>query len=333
MLEQFRNAETRLGTDLDRIVGVNADNVLDLGYHLVRIRRRQIDLVQNRENLEALVNCRNTIGDTLRLDTLRRIDDQQRPFAGGQRPGYFVRKIDVPWRIDEVELVDFAGVAPVAQRYALGLDRNPALALQVHGIQHLFLHLPIAQAAAVVNEAVGQRRFAVVDMGDNGKISNVLHGVVRPAWLPGQSDAAAKYTDFGRLGLCDIGDRRRSRQEFEYRAAIQRVLADDPVVRLKNGHTNVEFPLPCFVGIDIAYFQAGSPRNQWQQFFQHHFTEMTASTRVEMQGRHSATCGATTGVNSLRQRRRPSRARTAVRPTSNPPSADEAAPPSSNPSP
>ena len=64
---------------------------------------------------------------------------------------------------------------PVFERRRLSFDGDAALTLQIHGIEHLRLHLAIGEAAAQLDEAVGQRRFSVVDVSDNGKIPNLLH--------------------------------------------------------------------------------------------------------------------------------------------------------------
>jgi len=48
-------------------------------------------------------------------------------------------------------------------------------ALEVHRVQHLRLHLSIGQAAAALDQAICQRRLAVVDVRDDGKIADMLH--------------------------------------------------------------------------------------------------------------------------------------------------------------
>jgi hypothetical protein len=39
----------------------------------------------------------------------------------------------------------------------------------------LLAHLTIRQAAAALNQTISERGFAVIDVRDDGKISNVLH--------------------------------------------------------------------------------------------------------------------------------------------------------------
>ena len=55
----------------------------------------------------------------------------------------------------------------------MGLDGDPALALQVHGIQDLGFHFTLGQAAAHLDEAIGQRRLAMVNVGDDGKVTDM----------------------------------------------------------------------------------------------------------------------------------------------------------------
>ena len=81
--------------------------------------------------------------------------------------------------VDEVQLVDLAVLRLVVQRDAVGLDGNTAFALQVHGVQYLGFHFASRQATAHLDETVGQRRLAMVDVGDDGEIADmtqITHG-------------------------------------------------------------------------------------------------------------------------------------------------------------
>ena len=79
--------------------------------------------------------------------------------------------------VDQVEVVDLAVARLVTQGCSLRLDGDAALALDIHRIKDLRLHLAVRKAAAEVDDAIGQRRFAVVDMGNDGKITDVIHAV------------------------------------------------------------------------------------------------------------------------------------------------------------
>ena len=109
-------------------------------------------------------------------------------------------------RVDHVQLVGLAVAGLVAQRHALRLDRDAALALQVHGVEHLLLHLAGFQAAAQLDEAVGQRGLAVIDVRDDGKVTDQLHqgagGLGRRRIIAGRSSCRSGFSPTGvRLGL------------------------------------------------------------------------------------------------------------------------------------
>jgi hypothetical protein len=170
------HAKPGLGRAKDGIGGVDADHVLDLGARVVRIGGRQVDLVQHRHDLDAEFDGRVAVGHRLRLDALRGIDHQQRAFAGRQRAADFVGKVDVARSVDQVQVVGLAVAGDIAQGRRLRLDGDAALALDVHRIEHLGFHFAIGQSAATMDDAIGQGRFAVVDVGDDGKIADVIHG-------------------------------------------------------------------------------------------------------------------------------------------------------------
>ena len=73
----------------------------------------------------------------------------------------------MPGRINEVEFVDLAVLSLVLEACGLGLDRNAALALEIHAVEHLLAHFTVAQSAAPLNQAIGKSRFSVIDMRDD----------------------------------------------------------------------------------------------------------------------------------------------------------------------
>ena len=75
--------------------------------------------------------------------------------------------------VDEVQFVGFAISSLVAQMNALRLDGNTPLALEVHGVEHLGRHLSITAAPAKLDEAISNGGFTVVNVGDDGEITNV----------------------------------------------------------------------------------------------------------------------------------------------------------------
>ena len=74
-----------LGADQQCIVGVDADDVLDLVLDPFRVGGRQIDLVDHRNHFQPLLDRGVAVGHRLGFHTLGSIDHQQRTFAGCQR--------------------------------------------------------------------------------------------------------------------------------------------------------------------------------------------------------------------------------------------------------
>ena len=174
-LQKLRHPLAGLGAHPRRIGGLDADDLLDFAGHTVGIGRGQVDLVDDRQHLQALFGGGVAVGDTLRLDTLGRIHHQQCPVAGGQRARHLVGEIHVPRRVDHVQLIALAVTRAVVERDALRLDRDPAFALQLHRVEHLRLHFAVGEAAAQLDEPVSEGRFAVVNVRDDGKVTYVPH--------------------------------------------------------------------------------------------------------------------------------------------------------------
>ena len=129
----------------------------------------------------AVVDRLIDVGECLRLDALAGIDNQQRALACGERAVDLVGEVDVAGRVDQIEDVILAVIGVVVQAHGLRLDGNAALALDVHRIEHLFHHLALLQPAGRLDQPVGKRGFAVVDMRDDGEIANVFDGAGRHA--------------------------------------------------------------------------------------------------------------------------------------------------------
>lgn len=61
-----------------------------------------VDFVDDRDDFQFVVHGRIGVGDGLGFDALEGIDQEQGPFAAGQRSGDFVLEVDVAGGVDEV---------------------------------------------------------------------------------------------------------------------------------------------------------------------------------------------------------------------------------------
>src|SRR6056297_271066 len=113
------------------------------------------------------------------------------------------------WRVDEVELIDLSVRRRVVQRHALRLDRDAALTLDIHGIEYLLGHLPIGQAAAYLDETIGQRRLAMVDVSDDREVPDMRAIGHRGIWdrVSGPDLASGAFIKQGRHRLEPVAAR------------------------------------------------------------------------------------------------------------------------------
>ena len=172
--EDLGDVEAGLRADRNGIIGGQADGLLDHRLGALDVRAGQVDLVDDGNDLKPAGDGEIRIRQRLRLHALRCVDHQQRAFAGSQRARNFVAEVHVAGRVDQVELIGLAVLRLVHHAHGVGLDGDAALALQVHGVQHLRLHLARGERAGQLQQPVGERGLAVVDMRDDREIADVV---------------------------------------------------------------------------------------------------------------------------------------------------------------
>ena len=114
------------------------------------------------------------IGERLRLDSLAGVDDEKRALAGVQRTRHLIGEIDVAGRVHQIEDIGLSVLGLVVETHRLRLDGDAALALDVHRVEHLLDHVALGDRAGLLDQPVGERRFAVIDVGDDGEIADIV---------------------------------------------------------------------------------------------------------------------------------------------------------------
>ena len=174
-LENIVDAHAGLGRAFHRVGGINADDVLDFFLGGVGIGACQVHLVENRHDFNTQIDSRIAVGHRLCFHALSGVDHQKSSFAGRQRAAHLIGEVDVPRSVDQIEFVNLTVLGLVLKTGRLSLNRDAAFALEIHAVEHLFAHLSIAQTTATLNQTVSQRRLAMVDMGNDGKITDIVH--------------------------------------------------------------------------------------------------------------------------------------------------------------
>ena len=184
-VEDVLDALAGLRRDAQHAIGIVSDQVGDLRRGAVRVGLREVDLVHDRDDLEVVLDRQVGVRERLGLDPLRRVDDEQRAFAGLQRARHLVREVHVPGRVDQVQLV-----ALPEHAHCLRLDRDPALALELHRVEQLLLHVPVRDRVCDLEDAIGERRLAMVDVRDDREVADLclVHASLRPAEAVSQGE-------------------------------------------------------------------------------------------------------------------------------------------------
>ena len=98
------------------------------------------------------------------------VDQHQGAVGHPQHPFDLAAEVGVAGRVDDVDLH-----AAIGDRDVLGQNGDPPLSLQVVGIEDLLAdQLRIAEASALAKHAIDERRLAVVDVGDDRDVADVL---------------------------------------------------------------------------------------------------------------------------------------------------------------
>ena len=175
-LEDVLDADAGLGAGEEGLLGGDGEDFLELFLDRGDVGVRQIDLVDDRDDGEALLHREVDIGHGLGLDALGGIDDEEGAFAGGERAGDLVGEIDVAGGVEEVERVLDAVLGPVEHGDGVGLDGDAALALEVHRVEELVLGFALRDGAGELQQAVRERGLPVIDVGDDTEIPGKCDG-------------------------------------------------------------------------------------------------------------------------------------------------------------
>ena len=151
--ECFLDANAIFSASHDGVGGIEADHLFNLFANALRLGRRQINLIDHRNNFEIVVDGQIRIRQRLRLNALRGIDNEQCAFASLQAARDFVGEIDVAGRVNQVQLIHVAVVSLIVEADGVGFDGDAALPLEVHAVEHLGHHFALRQRAPCIPAA------------------------------------------------------------------------------------------------------------------------------------------------------------------------------------
>ncbi len=182
-VEQLGDSLAGLRRDTQDVFCRDAEHLLDLTRDPIGLGRREVDLVERGHDGEVVLDGEIAVRQRLGLDPLARVDEQDHPLTGGQTARDLVAEVDVAGGVDQVDDV----VVP-QDPHVLGLDRDPALPLDVHRVEVLGPHVAHLDGPGQLEEPVGQRRLPVVDVGDDRDAAELFQGGHRRILADGRGD-------------------------------------------------------------------------------------------------------------------------------------------------
>ena len=169
-----RAAGAGVGVDdreLDLVLGrvEVEEQLVDLIDHLGDAAVGPVDLVHDQDHRQPCAQRLAQYEPRLRQRALRRVDEEQHAVDHGQAALDLAPEVGVTGRVDDVDL---RAVVPAGG--VLGQDRDAPLALEA-GIHHAVDRLRMGcKRARLLQQGVHERCLAVVDVGDDREVANVI---------------------------------------------------------------------------------------------------------------------------------------------------------------
>ena len=76
--------------------------------------------------------------------------------------------------VDQVQNIHLTVLRLVFNAHGIGLDRDAPLPLDIHRVEHLLFHFARRNGVRRLDQTVGQGRFPVVDMGNDGEVADMV---------------------------------------------------------------------------------------------------------------------------------------------------------------
>ena len=168
------NVFAGFGGNARRVQRGNSDYVLNFVGNTLRVGGGQVDFVDYGNNFKVVVNRKVRVGKGLGLDALRSVHYEHRALTGGKGAGNLVVEVHVSGGVDKVKDVFSAVVGVIVKAHGAGFDGYAALPLNVHIVKKLFLHVARRDGVGVLQNSVRKGGFAVVDVRDYTKVSDIV---------------------------------------------------------------------------------------------------------------------------------------------------------------
>ena len=181
--ENVFDPDSLFGRGGDAVVAGDGEDVFELLATAGDVGGGEVDFIENGDDGEFLLQGEVDVGHGLGFYALSSIDDEDGAFARGEGAGDFVGEVDVSGGVEEVELVGFAVPGFEGKGDGVGFNGDTLFPFEIHRVEVLGLRLTLGDGLGVLHEPIGQGRFAMIDMGDDGEITGEFDG--HGGWLLG----------------------------------------------------------------------------------------------------------------------------------------------------
>ena len=170
------------------VAGAELDQqVEDLVQHRGRALLGPVDLVHHQDRAQAVLERLAQHEARLRHHAFHRVHQQQHGVHHAEHALHLAAEVGVAGRVDQMDVH-----ALEADRGVLGVDRDAALALLRIAVHHALDGGRLGrQRAGLAQQAIQQRRLAVIDVRDDREVADVLAGRLHGARRLAEAERSA----------------------------------------------------------------------------------------------------------------------------------------------
>lgn len=150
------------------------DHIFHLMGYPFRVGSRKINFIEHRQYLQIVFQSQIGVGQSLRLNSLGGIHNQDGALTGGKGTGNLIIKVHVSRSIDEIENIILPVLSMITQSNGASLDGNAPLPLDIHIVQQLIFHIPQRNGTGFFQNTVGQGGFSMIDMSDDTEVADIF---------------------------------------------------------------------------------------------------------------------------------------------------------------
>ena len=197
------------------VIGAEFDKqVEDLVENLVGAGVLAVNLVDDHDGAQLVLESLFQDEAGLGHRSLGGIDEEEYAVGHSEDALDLAAEVSVAGGVDQVDLSGYTVGTGVIDGDVLGQDGDPPLALQGIGIeQGVLLDLAVAEIAALAKQGIDKRGLAMIDVGDDGDVANVVTHLIHSMTFNPKMDrpgprTASKTRSPGGRGLERCGEGR-----------------------------------------------------------------------------------------------------------------------------